>query len=384
MFINCRHCNALVATDPATDLPPERCPRCAGVLRLASTATGAADMATRPAIAVPVTASVEPSAAPTPAPPAGRDQAADMSVAARLVVHDRAPVLDDALPRSADARAAPPPTGRDWETPAQAEAEAPSSSRASPPDGHEGARQDTGRKAAVDEAATKTDPPPRTEPKDAKTPPVAATAAASSPAAAAPVAAAQSPAPQPVAEAPVHAGEDAPAAAPSPPVFGARRGVPVARTLRAWRQPVVLAGLLVLLGVQIVLADRERLAADAQWRPLISGLCGILRCSVAPWREPEAFVLLAREVRPHPQRAGVLRASATFRNDARWPQPWPDLALTLSDLDGRAVAARVFAPHEYLGAAPASPLLAAGQSVDIALDIHEPAAGTVSYAWDLR
>src|SRR5688572_18198087 len=33
MFINCRHCHALVATDPATDLPPERCPRCRGVLR---------------------------------------------------------------------------------------------------------------------------------------------------------------------------------------------------------------------------------------------------------------------------------------------------------------------------------------------------------------
>ena len=176
---------------------------------------------------------------------------------------------------------------------------------------------------------------------------------------------------------------DAAAGTPAP-VFGGRRGTRAARNLRAWRQPAALAGLLVLLGVQIVLADRERLAADAQWRPLVSGLCGVLGCSVPPWREPQAFVLLAREVRPHPQRAGVLRASASFRNDARWPQPWPELALTLSDLDGRAVAARVFTPDEYLGAAPASPLLGAGQSVDIALDIQEPSSGTVSYAWDLR
>src|SRR5690606_8970699 len=28
MFINCPNCSALVATDLATDLPPERCPRC--------------------------------------------------------------------------------------------------------------------------------------------------------------------------------------------------------------------------------------------------------------------------------------------------------------------------------------------------------------------
>ncbi|MDN5782674.1 MAG: hypothetical protein L0H23_11775, partial [Luteimonas sp.] len=33
MFINCPLCKALVATDPATDLPPEHCPRCAAKLR---------------------------------------------------------------------------------------------------------------------------------------------------------------------------------------------------------------------------------------------------------------------------------------------------------------------------------------------------------------
>ncbi len=28
MFINCPNCNALVATDLVTDLPPPQCPRC--------------------------------------------------------------------------------------------------------------------------------------------------------------------------------------------------------------------------------------------------------------------------------------------------------------------------------------------------------------------
>src|SRR5690606_9200323 len=32
MFINCPFCKALVATDPATDQPPEHCPRCAAKL----------------------------------------------------------------------------------------------------------------------------------------------------------------------------------------------------------------------------------------------------------------------------------------------------------------------------------------------------------------
>lgn len=146
---------------------------------------------------------------------------------------------------------------------------------------------------------------------------------------------------------------------------------------------VAIAALALLLALQIVLADRERLAADARWRPLVAATCGALGCEVPPWREPSAFVLVAREVRPHPDAGDALRVRASFRNDARWPQAWPRLLLTLSDVDGRAVAARAFEPDEYLGSAPGAPM-APGQSADIALDIHEPSAATVSYAFDFR
>lgn len=142
--------------------------------------------------------------------------------------------------------------------------------------------------------------------------------------------------------------------------------------------------LLLLLAGQVVLADRERLAADARWRPLVVALCGALGCSVPPWQEPSAFVLLAREVRPHPRIAGALQVSASFRNDARWPQAWPHLLLTLSDIDGRPVAARAFDVDEYLAGGASAPRIDAGQTVDIALDIREPGTATVSYAFDFR
>ena len=60
MFVNCKHCNALVATDPATDLPPERCPRCAGVLRepVGAAATAAPAGASVPADAMPTISSL--------------------------------------------------------------------------------------------------------------------------------------------------------------------------------------------------------------------------------------------------------------------------------------------------------------------------------------
>jgi hypothetical protein len=155
-------------------------------------------------------------------------------------------------------------------------------------------------------------------------------------------------------------------------------------TRNRWRLPTAIAGLLLLLLLQMVLADRAQLATDARWRPALSTLCSALRCSLAPWHEPDAFTLLDRDVRPYPGVPGVLRVTASFRNDARWPQPWPALLLTLSDVDGRVAGTRLFVPHEYLGAVNTQNGLASGQSASIAMDIREPAPHVVAFIFDFR
>ena len=156
---------------------------------------------------------------------------------------------------------------------------------------------------------------------------------------------------------------------------------------RRWWIPASLVGLTLLLVLQIVLADRARLATDARWRPVLSQACSVLGCELPPWREPAAITLLDRDVRPDPRRPGVLHATASFRNDARWPQPWPTLVLTLSDADGRVTGARSFAPSEYLHAADATTTqngLASGQSASVALDVIEPAPRTVAFTFEFR
>src|SRR5690606_32440804 len=138
-----------------------------------------------------------------------------------------------------------------------------------------------------------------------------------------PVAAGPTP-PAPATEpAPSGAGaEPAVAAAPERPAPGfLRRGAANGGLDR--RLVAIAAGLALLLVVQLLLADRARLAADAGWRPVVATLCGVLRCSLPPWREPAAIVVEQRDVRPVPGRPGVLRVSATIRNDARWDQAWP-------------------------------------------------------------
>ncbi|WP_435012921.1 DUF3426 domain-containing protein [Xanthomonas arboricola] len=175
-----------------------------------------------------------------------------------------------------------------------------------------------------------------------------------------------------------------PLPAQAAPAF-ARRGLSRPRLRASGRQWALLLGLVGLLALQIVIADRAQLAADARWRPLVSAACAVARCTLPAWREPGALTLLNREVRPLPGVPGVLQIQASFRNEARWAQAWPWLQLSLSDADGRVIGTRVLAPQEYLGQPPAAQdTLAPGQAVQVAFRVREPAASTAAFSFDFR
>lgn len=162
-------------------------------------------------------------------------------------------------------------------------------------------------------------------------------------------------------------------AAPARPAAGPR-----------WPGRLAVAGLALLLGAQLLLAQRHELAASEDWRPLLAGTCAVLGCELPPWREPTAYTMLARSVQPAGQ-PGVLNVSASFRNDARWPQPWPALSLSLSDVRGQAVAQRTFAPAEYRGdVATATTRIAPGQSASVQFDVLEPASPIVAFTFEFR
>ena len=173
------------------------------------------------------------------------------------------------------------------------------------------------------------------------------------------------------------------AAAPSFARQNRAQATPPADTPR-WQWGLVLA-LALLLGLQIILSDRVRLAADASTRPLVSGLCTVLRCSLPPWHEPSAFSMLSRDIRPVPGQAGALQVQTSFRNDARWAQAWPALRLSLSDADGRVIGRRTLQPGEYLGPG-ADPLarLEPGQSAQVSFRLREPAAATVAFSFEFQ
>jgi len=168
------------------------------------------------------------------------------------------------------------------------------------------------------------------------------------------------------------------------PSFTRQRAQPTTPAHTAKWQWAALVVLAMTLTLQVMVADRVRLAADASWRPMISSLCGLVGCSVPVWHQAGAFAMLSRDVSPIPGSAGGLNVQATFRNDARWPQAWPVLLLSLSDADGRVLGSRAFLPKEYLGAAATQTELAPGQSAHIELKLHEPNPDVVAFSFDFR
>lgn len=327
MFINCPYCRTLVSTDPVTDLPPTHCPHCMSLLRRDDTVEEAADNA---------------------GDGAPLDMVALMNtpVMGTPVMHT--PVRGMPLISAASVSAPAPQAAT--KTTAQVAV-------ATDADALVDRQHDTMRDGGAIQ------PAPQPEPGDANAIDADTTAATA-------------------------------IAAPTPPAPGKRgsRAMPsFARVASAakkgprelWIVAVVVA-LAVLLILQLLLADRARLSADARWRPTLHALCAALFCELPPWREPAAFTLLQHDVRQHPSTPGALRVSATFRNDARWPQPWPRLRLTLSDANGRPAGARDFRAEDYLGGPASQPELASGESATVAMDILEPAAQIVGYDFNFR
>ncbi len=175
----------------------------------------------------------------------------------------------------------------------------------------------------------------------------------------------------------------APGARGGGPSFARVRIDQLAATPR-WPALLAVLSLAVLLAVQLLLSQRAELARRAEWRPVVEAACAVFRCGLPAWREPEAYTMLDRSVRPVPDVPGRLRINASFRNDARWPQAWPILQLTLSDADGRQVGQRAFRSDEYRIDYVEGETLAPGQSTTVAFEVVEPAADIVAYSFDFR
>jgi len=148
---------------------------------------------------------------------------------------------------------------------------------------------------------------------------------------------------------------------------------------------VGVALLVALLPIQFTHFNHQQLAlAKPGLRSALEGLCAVTGCELPPRRDIKSLTLSDRQVRSHPDSPGALLLQGTLTNKARFRQPYPVLEVTLSSLNGQAVALRRFYPAEYL----VDPKVDIDAGIPprglapLKLEVADPGDKAVSFAFD--
>ncbi|WP_257294732.1 DUF3426 domain-containing protein [Endozoicomonas sp. YOMI1] len=143
---------------------------------------------------------------------------------------------------------------------------------------------------------------------------------------------------------------------------------------------VAACSLLVLLTLQFAWFNRNTLSLNPALRPAYAMACNLLSCTLPPMVNLNAIKSVDLVVRSHPDQDNALQVDAVIINEARHPQPFPDLKLTFTDINGRLVANRTFTPSEYLGGELAgSDEMPKAQPIRLGLEIIDPGEQAVNY-----
>lgn len=149
-----------------------------------------------------------------------------------------------------------------------------------------------------------------------------------------------------------------------------------------WGAIAAVLLLSVVLLAQFTWWDRERLAQIGVLRPALDWLCKPLACDLPLRHDPSRLEMVGREVRNHPTVKDALLVNAAFVNRASYPQVYPVLQISFSDVSGTPIAVRRFMPEEYLKAPDAAQAMGPGERALVKLELVDPGERAVSYQFD--
>jgi predicted Zn finger-like uncharacterized protein len=118
---------------------------------------------------------------------------------------------------------------------------------------------------------------------------------------------------------------------------------------RAWPWAIASLMLLLALIVQSVYFFRVDLAARLPGlKPALIDYCRILKCAVPLPHHTDLISIESSELEADPANAGLITLNALLRNHAPYAQAFPNLELTLNDIEDKPLARRTFTPANYL------------------------------------
>lgn len=138
-----------------------------------------------------------------------------------------------------------------------------------------------------------------------------------------------------------------------------------------------------LLIIQVAIKNFDELATDPGYRGLYSVLCSLDLCELPPLSDVDSIRGSNLLVRPHPKQPGALIVDAIINNQAPFDQPFPQLYLSFSNLQGTVIASRLFTPDEYLQSELKTLQEMPSRSpLHLSLEVLDPGKEAVSYSLD--
>ncbi|MGO2355390.1 MAG: zinc-ribbon and DUF3426 domain-containing protein [Marinomonas foliarum] len=103
-----------------------------------------------------------------------------------------------------------------------------------------------------------------------------------------------------------------------------------------------------LLTAQIAMHFFDEGSRSSNFRSLYRTLCSYSGCVLPGFEDISAITIQHVRIQSHPTIPNTLLVNAIITNTSDFSQPMPKIALEFFDLNGQPVAARLFAPSDYL------------------------------------
>jgi len=118
---------------------------------------------------------------------------------------------------------------------------------------------------------------------------------------------------------------------------------------RTWPWAIAALLLLLILIVQSAYFFRVDLAAQLpSLKPALIDYCRILKCTVPLPQHTELISIESSGLEVDPANENQIKLNALLRNRAPYAQAFPNLELTLNDIQDKPLARRTFTPANYL------------------------------------
>jgi predicted Zn finger-like uncharacterized protein len=151
----------------------------------------------------------------------------------------------------------------------------------------------------------------------------------------------------------------------------------------AWSLAILV--LITALVAEYLWFNQPELLQHEQFQPVTAKLCKLIDCEHLQMRDASQIEMISRNVYSHPNEKNALMVSTTIVNHASYSQPYPEVQIDFSDVRGKLIASRRFAPEEYLQSDRQQlSLLQSGAPITFGLEIRDPGKEAITYEFSFH